>query len=158
MIRKAIIILLTLAALGTGLLWIGSHLFFEWDYRGFPLRDGGKLNVWSVPGCAAFGTWVPAETPVGDWESHCGLGQGSSGLPAWIVLGMRWGEASGGKFWIATCSYWLLFILFAAYPTRAFIRGRLRRRRRRKKGLCIQCGYNLTGNVSGVCPECGTPA
>lgn len=21
---------------------------------------------------------------------------------------------------------------------------------------CIECGYNLTGNVSGVCPECGT--
>jgi hypothetical protein len=22
---------------------------------------------------------------------------------------------------------------------------------------CTRCGYNLTGNVSGVCPECGTP-
>jgi len=22
-------------------------------------------------------------------------------------------------------------------------------------GLCFKCGYNLTGNVSGVCPECG---
>lgn len=22
---------------------------------------------------------------------------------------------------------------------------------------CAICGYNLTGNVSGVCPECGTP-
>ena len=21
---------------------------------------------------------------------------------------------------------------------------------------CALCGYNLTGNVSGVCPECGT--
>jgi hypothetical protein len=21
---------------------------------------------------------------------------------------------------------------------------------------CQECGYNLTGNVSGVCPECGT--
>ena len=24
--------------------------------------------------------------------------------------------------------------------------------------LCSQCGYNLTGNVSGVCPECGRAA
>ena len=24
-------------------------------------------------------------------------------------------------------------------------------------GRCRQCGYNLTGNVSGRCPECGTP-
>src|SRR5262249_30991088 len=22
-------------------------------------------------------------------------------------------------------------------------------------GFCRQCGYDLTGNVSGVCPECG---
>jgi hypothetical protein len=24
------------------------------------------------------------------------------------------------------------------------------------EGHCKKCGYNLTGNVSGVCPECGT--
>ena len=23
------------------------------------------------------------------------------------------------------------------------------------QGHCQKCGYNLTGNVSGVCPECG---
>jgi rubrerythrin len=23
---------------------------------------------------------------------------------------------------------------------------------------CPSCGYNLTGNESGICPECGTPA
>ena len=23
---------------------------------------------------------------------------------------------------------------------------------------CNTCGYNLTGNVSGICPECGSPA
>lgn len=30
-------------------------------------------------------------------------------------------------------------------------------RRRRCQGRCLKCGYNLTGNLSGVCPECGTP-
>ncbi len=29
-------------------------------------------------------------------------------------------------------------------------------RRRRRTGCCLTCGYNLTGNVSGICPECGT--
>ncbi len=24
-------------------------------------------------------------------------------------------------------------------------------------GCCQACGYNLTGNTSGICPECGTP-
>jgi len=28
---------------------------------------------------------------------------------------------------------------------------------RRITGLCPNCAYNLKGNVSGVCPECGTP-
>jgi hypothetical protein len=30
------------------------------------------------------------------------------------------------------------------------------RRPRAKSGLCHECGYDLTGNISGVCPECGT--
>jgi hypothetical protein len=29
------------------------------------------------------------------------------------------------------------------------------RERRREHGVCVGCGYDLTGNVSGVCPECG---
>ena len=39
-------------------------------------------------------------------------------------------------------------MLIIAPLTRAF-------RRRPKAGYCAQCGYNLTGNTSGRCPECG---
>jgi len=35
------------------------------------------------------------------------------------------------------------------------LRRRWRRRFRLTHGLCLTCGYNLTGNVSGRCPECG---
>jgi hypothetical protein len=31
-----------------------------------------------------------------------------------------------------------------------------RQERRRTKHLCMVCGYNLTGNLSGTCPECGS--
>ena len=30
------------------------------------------------------------------------------------------------------------------------------RRRHYRGGICQECAYDLTGNVSGVCPECGT--
>jgi hypothetical protein len=33
-----------------------------------------------------------------------------------------------------------------------------RARRRQQTGQCARCGYDLTGNVSGVCPECGETA
>jgi hypothetical protein len=48
--------------------------------------------------------------------------------------------------------FWLL--LFAGVSTTALSWGLSRRGRRR--GHCIECGYCLTGNSSGVCPECGT--
>ena len=32
-----------------------------------------------------------------------------------------------------------------------------RNRARRIEGVCRKCDYDLTGNESGVCPECGTP-
>lgn len=29
-------------------------------------------------------------------------------------------------------------------------------RRQLEPGQCLRCGYDLTGNISGICPECGT--
>jgi len=48
-------------------------------------------------------------------------------------------------------------ILSAIYPTIFFIRN-FRRRRLHRDALrpCGQCGYDLQGNESGTCPECGT--
>jgi hypothetical protein len=155
MIRKAIIVVLTLAAIGTGLLWVGSYRIWSWHAWTFPLKDGGKLNAWGIPGSASFGIWEPVENPVGDWSSHHGWGLDPWELPGWDNFSLKWGEHAGGRFWIVRCAYWLPFIAFVFYPTIAFVRGPLRRHRRRKRGLCLKCGYDLTGNVTGVCPECG---
>lgn len=51
----------------------------------------------------------------------------------------------------------MLAFLFALFSLLLGIRGPLLRRRRRKRGLCVKCEYDLTANVSGTCPECGTP-
>ena len=53
---------------------------------------------------------------------------------------------------------WLLGALALVLPAGhlAFAAGRRwRRRRHAARGLCPACGYDLTGNTSGVCPECG---
>ena len=50
---------------------------------------------------------------------------------------------------------WFLLILFLAAPG-LFIFRIVRGRRRYSIMGCKQCGYDLTGNTSGRCPECGT--
>jgi len=50
---------------------------------------------------------------------------------------------------------WIPIAILSAAPFCAMIRGPLRRRSRHRRGLCISCGYDLTGNISGTCPECG---
>ena len=50
---------------------------------------------------------------------------------------------------------WAPAVLGLLWAMHAFIRGPWRRAARRAKRLCVWCGYNFTGNTSGVCPECG---
>ena len=49
---------------------------------------------------------------------------------------------------------WFVAWLFSLFPMTWFV---LQIRRKSRLGLCPRCGYNLTGNSSGTCPECGTP-
>ena len=37
----------------------------------------------------------------------------------------------------------------------SFVPATLRAVHRRKRGLCIKCGYDLRGDLSYGCPECG---
>lgn len=57
--------------------------------------------------------------------------------------------------------HWFLFLLTGILPGQRLIM-RIRRnaisRKRLARGLCHHCGYDLQGNVSGICPECGKKA
>ena len=57
----------------------------------------------------------------------------------------------------APASLRLATALTAFGPLIAYSRAWLRRWERKKRGQCLGCGYSLTGNVSGRCPECGKP-
>lgn len=55
-----------------------------------------------------------------------------------------------------TISLWIPFLLFIFYPLSTFLIVPFRKSYRRSKNLCSICEYQLTGNQSEVCPECGT--
>ena len=60
---------------------------------------------------------------------------------------------AGGMAVIVDTPIWLCTVLLAI-PTALL--WWCDRRRRPGEGCCQECGYNLTGNVSGRCPECGS--
>ncbi|UCE59596.1 MAG: hypothetical protein JSU63_19400 [Phycisphaerales bacterium] len=145
MIRKTIIVVLTVLAVGTLLLWAvalpwtlvyqnqgndtGIHRGVLFAYWGMPWTvKGWYFSRASTAGLTHVSIWWPMITQTGGFSSRL------SGV--FVPL-----------FWVA--------LLTGIYPTIACIRGPLRRWRRRRKGLCLNCGYDLTGNESGVCPECG---
>lgn len=70
-----------------------------------------------------------------------------SGIPAGTV-----------QYYYAEVPYWSLLALTALLPTALLIARARRRRltRRRERGLCARCGYDLRASP-GRCPECGEP-
>ena len=147
MIRMAVIVLLTLGAVGTCAAWAFQR---------------GDLTL--VP---------PQKTEAGRLESHLVLFIHENGLtieygpyiwrtrPTYYFASFAgWGYAhhktANQEYRGLMIPYWALLPLFATYPAVVFIRGPLRRWRRRRRGLCLNCGYNLRGLPEPRCPECGT--
>ena len=67
---------------------------------------------------------------------------------------IRWSLAPG---WSSMPGAWWVYVpLWPFVLLPALVAGWLWRRERLPgPGHCQRCGYNLRGNVSGVCPECG---
>ncbi len=152
MMRKAIIVVLALGAVACSLGWLASRLVP--GERKF--KTSGKANhVFELqPGCLFVVQLkrVPPSTPTSP-RKEVTLGRfrlfreflmtdHGRGPPSLCVRAI-------------SCPFWPGIILFAAYPTIVGVRGPLRRWRRRRRGCCTKCGYDLTGNTSGRCPECG---
>jgi hypothetical protein len=91
-------------------------------------------------------------------ESAVHVGHTDGGTTEWKGVGIAFGEDNSGKYATGglrflVLPYWLPVGLTAAGSVPVFV---LWKRRRRPAGYCGRCSYNLTGNTSGVCPECGT--
>jgi len=91
----------------------------------------------------------------------------TSGFIIPFVVGVLWFEgspeggygAAGPKSppetgWKCVINLWPVALALLIVPGLRLRKAR-RRAMRRLKGLCVQCGYDLRGNVSDTCPECG---
>ena len=76
--------------------------------------------------------------------------------PQWLmsVSGIGWNAHNLYNMYTMFFPAQIPVILTAVLPALWIIRRY--RPRPPRIGFCQKCGYNLTGNVSGICPECGT--
>ena len=100
-------------------------------------------------------TWVCVRLAEGNIESYryTDFRQGPFNPPGgWSIerAGEMWWSGNFEDVSFAMIPLWWL-LLAAALPTIVL----WRRGRGFPPGHCEKCGYDLTGNVSGVCPECG---
>jgi hypothetical protein len=172
-LASAISLLICLAAVG---LWTGEQLHgrkFGWSYPGVPRPDGtrpeyifdcvqgrpevGRVRVLRPPPPPVSPAWAKSR-PLFLWR-HFGFtimaGENVSfidnsgvGRPSWV--------AYDAETYVISVPCWTIILISGALPA-IWFRRRLRHLRiLRAVGCCPSCGYNLTGNTSGVCPECGT--
>ena len=77
-------------------------------------------------------------------------------MPDWVMAGQ---VAQAAMFSPVNTTIifpaWVPVPFLAIFPIHWFLTGPWRTYCRRRKGLCVNCAYNLTGNTSGTCPECG---
>jgi hypothetical protein len=112
----------------------------HWSHPAYPLD--GYCVVATGKGLWWFGDVTNRSVGFSWCERHPGFDD-SPGLPRT--------EGWDDRYVFPIAPVWLLFLV-VALPT-----GLLwwRDRRPIAPGHCRKCGYNLTGNVGGVCPECG---
>ena len=81
----------------------------------------------------------------------------------WARLGELLAAAAGTVVVIVVTQVYTPYFLAVAVPLliawfTVIQRRNLLRAKRLAEGRCLGCGYDLTGNLSGVCPECGEPS
>lgn len=135
------------AAIGIGWANIGLPFTTVWAYRELTRRYGPS-NTYAEAHCCKSGYVL--------WGISIGfvLGTAEATLAAW--------GTSPPDFLNRALFYYSQFGFAGPYLGGVigyvvFKRRELRILKWLAAGRCCGCGYNLTGNVSGICPECGTP-
>ena len=163
LIRKAIIVVLTLGAVGVGLNSVPTSGGQWWEITTWGTTSGPeprfhlRMHSWcmvfesrTLHDPAGYGSSLPLNYPYDGLRGIAGPDY-SEGYVSILSDSPSGPSVSTYRVRAWWCPGWLIAVLLATYPTIAFIHGPLRRHRRRKRGLCLTCGYDLTGNVTGEC-------
>lgn len=112
--------------------------------KGNHRRVGAEMSNGRI---SIFFTWTSEE--IGWTGSHWILGTGEV---SW------WQNSSKNGSKTICAQYPIAFVIavLGAYTLLSLRRAIVRRYKRRKPNECLNCAYDLTGNISGTCPECGT--
>ena len=145
-IRHATCFVLSVAAIAAWMLWLVTEVG-SWHFSNVQ-RD------WYHVLCLRNGScWYQYRTPESLWQVPVQPRECKARLP-WVGCVQ---VVTRGNYRRVDVSLHLFGVvcLLGPYPLCVLVRGPIRRGIRRRRGCCAWCGYDLTGNVSGVCPECG---
>lgn len=124
---------------------------WRWSYRSFPefadTDPGVRDRVWKR--CLARANRDPRA-----WLVLAGFAATAPAALAARELCVQLGVGDDGSLAaVAATGLAAAWALVRAYAgvARGYVRAEL-------PGVCRGCGYDLTGNASGTCPECGTAA
>ena len=143
--------------------WIGAIVFSMWLASlmvGIWYGNGESLEI-RFAGGVLFVQWGPI--PTSNYRSFVRYGDYTDGFH--LAVRNTWDVTNDldivfmlrPNFYRAATVAYLYIPLWPIYvPIIAVAAFMWWRDRRIPKGHCQTCGYNLTGNVSGICPECGT--
>lgn len=128
--------------------WVGSAWWWAKWTCNFPNVDLGVGR----------GRVVVEINPPDGWGRMTAFGRGEeTAIEFWVdwdvhreIYGPRAGRVS--DVWVAI-PLWMLALLCGVTAFQMHYSDR-----RRPNGCCRKCGYDLRGNASGVCPECGAAA
>ncbi len=139
------------------------------DFRVQPVSESDSRTERAGNGPARTGRGRPLLIRIGDrravgpfggqWRSPTGQGRRSGAG----TQGVGGGGSGGGQgqsypeLSYVRMPFLVPVVILLYHPVRTVITGSWMHRWRRRRNQCLRCGYSLIGNMSGICPECGTP-
>ena len=159
--RKMLLVILLVTLVGSAALWVRSHwwsTYFVSEMRcvnhsyqcWVSLRHGVLTTTFfhhGLPICAIARKGIY-------WEASSTPEQPSVDTILRSFVRWRWQWQTGKNIFIEI-PMWLPTVVLSLYLY-IMIRRIARTHSRRRQNHCLNCGYNLQGNVSGRCSECGT--